>query len=313
MGVGEMAFEIKPYPEWSYSQSRNQLFQECLRKYYYYYYASHNGWLVQSATAEQIQAYRLKQITNLFLVFGETIHRMGESVVHQWEEKKVIPVAEALNNGVRSILNQAYRQSLNKQQWIERPKQSYMLAEIYYDGGISQQKVELIKNRQQQCIDHFLTSKSLLEMVQQSSIEILEVERLNSIIIHETKVYVKIDLLYRQGDKIVIVDWKTGKEDDFKDQLTLYAYYVKDKYRVPLERIEIRTEYLLSGECVTERVMEEEIRRLLESIQDNLENMKLLLDDDYWNRPKEIRFFTPQPAHSKCANCQFQEICRPEL
>lgn len=103
-----MAYEIKPYPEWSYSQTRDQLFHECLRKYYYYYYGSHNGWLIESASPEQITAYRLKQLTNLYLHLGGSVHMICENLITHWLHKKSIPSYEALNNHLRTTLNQAY-------------------------------------------------------------------------------------------------------------------------------------------------------------------------------------------------------------
>lgn len=49
------------YPQWSYSQSRASMFDECLRKYYYHYYGAHNGWKTDSADEMQVRLYRLKQ------------------------------------------------------------------------------------------------------------------------------------------------------------------------------------------------------------------------------------------------------------
>jgi hypothetical protein len=53
-----MAFEVHPYPEFSWSQSRRSTFRECPRKYFWTYYGSHNGWL-REAPAEARAAWRL--------------------------------------------------------------------------------------------------------------------------------------------------------------------------------------------------------------------------------------------------------------
>lgn len=79
------------YPQWSYSQSRANMFDECLRKYYYHYYGAHNGWKTESADEMQVRLYRLKQLSNLYLVFGDLAHRMCESAVRSREDGKPKP------------------------------------------------------------------------------------------------------------------------------------------------------------------------------------------------------------------------------
>ena len=75
-----MAFEIRAYPDFSWSQSRRSTFRECPRKYYWHYYGSHNGWL-DEATAEARQAWRLKKITNLYMVLGTIVHELAAEAV----------------------------------------------------------------------------------------------------------------------------------------------------------------------------------------------------------------------------------------
>lgn len=38
-------FEIKKFPEFSWSFSRHKTLMDCSRKYGYEYYVAHNGWL----------------------------------------------------------------------------------------------------------------------------------------------------------------------------------------------------------------------------------------------------------------------------
>lgn len=102
-------------------------------------------------------------------------------------------------------------------------KRRYMLTEIYYDQELNQNTVEIIKERKHLCLQNLLKSRTLEELTNNDSIEIIELEQLNSMIISDTKVYVKVDLLYKRDyETWVIVDWKTGKEDKhIKDQLHL--------------------------------------------------------------------------------------------
>ena len=75
-----MAFEIRPHPDFSWSQSRRSTFRECPRKYYWQYYGSHNGWL-DEATDEARRAWRLKKITNLYMVLGTIVHELAADTI----------------------------------------------------------------------------------------------------------------------------------------------------------------------------------------------------------------------------------------
>ncbi|KPV58165.1 hypothetical protein QJ48_18160 [Paenibacillus sp. A3] len=81
-----MPFEKKTYPDWSWSLSRHNVFEECQRKYFYNYYASHNGWLKESPIENQV-VYRLKQITNLYLIFGESVHEIAQYIISKYQIK----------------------------------------------------------------------------------------------------------------------------------------------------------------------------------------------------------------------------------
>lgn len=306
-----MSYDIKPYPEWSYSLTRDRVFQECLRKYYYHYYASHNGWLTESASELQIAAYRLKQLTNLYLHFGLSVHSICANAVTQWQKEGVVPSYATLNQRLRKMLNQAYLESRDKDAWRLRPNRRFMLAEMYYDGVLEQEEVAIIRERMRLCLENFLQSQTLMELTRGEAADIIEMEQLNSFVVHASKVYVSIDLLYRRPDGTwVIVDWKTGKEAPHdEEQLVLYALYVKETYGVPLERLELKTEYLLTGDTRAFQVKGQDIEVTVEKIGKRMEQMKRCLDDADRNRPKPMSRFTPQPSPGKCRRCHFREIC----
>lgn len=297
------------YPQWSYSQSRANMFDECLRKYYFHYYAAHNGWSEKLGSDEQVHAYRLKQLRNFYLLFGDLAHRMCESALRQWDESQTAPRQEFLLEQMRKLLNEAYIQSQDVEAWIDNPKYHTMLSEIYYGDDTLNSRIATIKQRQEECIRHLYDTLTWKEVTRRD-MKILEIEKWDTMILFDTKVYVKMDLLYRKPDgTVVIVDWKTGREDDFSDQLYLYASYVQEKYNIPLEKIQIRVEYLVTGEHKEYRITSEDIAKVEQSIGRYIEEMKSCLDDDYYNRPKPESFFTPMPSQRKCRDCNFREIC----
>ena len=301
---------ITTYPPWSYSGSRAAIFDDCLRKYYYHYYGSHNGWKLETAEPDQVQTYRLKQLSNLYLVFGNLAHQMCESVIRSWDKERKVPEASFLYQKMRELLNQAYKESQDVTGWHLRPKYQTMLSEIYYDEDDKlKDRISSIKSRMQTVVDKLYHTRTWKE-VESGAAHIMEIEKWDHMILHDTRVYVKMDVLYRnEQGHIVIVDWKTGKENDFTDQLYLYALYVHEHYNVPYEHIEMRVEYLLTGECETYQATQQDIDKVSASTLRYIEEMKSCLADDYYNRPKDISFFTPMPSRRVCGECNFREIC----
>ena len=70
-----MAFEVRKFPEKSWSISKMKVIENCYRQYYYTYYGSHNGWLQDNNNESKI-AWRLKKLTNIWLLFGEKLHEV---------------------------------------------------------------------------------------------------------------------------------------------------------------------------------------------------------------------------------------------
>ena len=67
-----MTFEIRPYPEFSWSISRQRKLDQCPRGYFYTYYLGWNGWLDDAPTETRV-AYRLGKLTSLDALLGQQI------------------------------------------------------------------------------------------------------------------------------------------------------------------------------------------------------------------------------------------------
>ncbi|UHA74958.1 PD-(D/E)XK nuclease family protein [Paenibacillus sp. 481] len=296
------------YPEWSWSPSRHHLFEECRRKYFYHYYGAHNGWL-RDAPPLVRQTYRLKQMTNLYLVFGDAMHKMAEQSLMRWFQAGQLLESAELVQRVRNLLNQAYKDSQQMAAWMEQPNKRKMLHEMYYDGGLPPKLIDTIRSRIPILADRFLDSRSLADYMAEGS-RLIELERLNTMEIAGTKIYVKLDFMFRHDDRYIIVDWKTGQEDERnKTQLRLYGLYVHRLYEVPYDRLDIRTEYLLSGQCYEDRVTAEEMSELEEHVVGSIVAMQSVLADPKANVPLPMEAFEPTEDRRRCRRCSYQEIC----
>lgn len=303
----------KLYPEFSWSLSRHKSMMDCRRKYGLMYYTSHNGWF-RDASELSREAYRLKKITNLPILFGQEVHDMIESVINHYLKSGTVPTEERLTTHIRNRLNLAFRDSVKGfDDWYHRPNRHNMLHEIYYGGELKKASVDEIEKRLTLCIKNFLNSDSFLDLTaRKDEIKFLESEQFRTMDIEGVKVFVVIDVLYKdlKNNKWVIVDWKTGKETmDDRHQLAIYAMYISKKYHVPLDQIEIRNEYLLTGECRTHEMRESDLMDVYNIMKLSLVEMGKYVVDEEENKPVELSFFSKTEHIKKCDHCNFRQIC----
>ncbi|MGV3218209.1 PD-(D/E)XK nuclease family protein [Clostridium baratii] len=311
-------FIIKEYPEKSWSISRIKTIKSCLREYYYTYYGSHRGWDPE-ASYEQKYSWRLKKLTNIWLAFGDVIHKAIKNIIDFKKNNidKEIDV-DALKEFVRTNLNIIVKQSSRKDsilRWNEYPKGN-MLLEYYYDGKLEREDILEIKERIEQCVENIFESKTFFDINKGEYLDILEVDEGNfDYFFHEgVKVFALIDLLYLDNDRnIVIVDWKTGKQnEEDREQLLVYLLYVMEKYNVPVEKVKGRVEYLLQGEHVEYSFTNEDVEHIKNRISLEINVINALLVDENNNIPKDKDTFIMCDEDFKCNKCKYRRLCKKE-
>lgn len=287
-----------------------KVIESCYREYYYTYYGSHNGWLYKS-TDEQKISWRLKKLTNIWLMFGDKLHQIISYNLKE-HNKNINP--EDIKEYMKSKLNLGIKESILKfrsGEWNDYPK-GEMLQEYYYGGKVEDKNVLEIKNRIERCSDNFVNCKSYKDLVNTNS-ELLEADEgtFDFFLIHGVKVYALIDTLYIDEEgNYIIVDWKTGKFSEYdKEQLLVYAIYVMDKYNVPLFKIRGRIEYLLLGEKYDYQFTEQEIEQIKSRIKDDLKVIDNFLEEARINKPKNKELFRKCENLNKCLKCKYKKLC----
>ena len=291
-----------------------KVMENCYREYYYTYYGSHNGW-IDNVTDEQKVAWRLKKLTNIWLIFGDKLHDVIKKTIKNKHNLNITP--NYLKEYMRKVLNHGVKESIEKYKdglWDDYPR-GEMLQEYYYGEKLDEESVNEVKRRIELCIDGFFNSKSYKDILKEKSI-VLEVDEGNFdyIFVHGVKVFALIDMLYINEDgDYVITDWKTGKigEHD-REQLLVYVLYVMKKYNVSLDKIKGRVEYLLLGESADYKFNEDDLMNINHRIGLDLNVIDAFLIDKELNQPRDKEYFRKCDSLNKCKKCRFKKLCMNE-
>ena len=126
--------------------------------------------------------------------------------------------------------------------------------------------------------------------------------------------YGVIDRLDKQWDTYIINDYKTNKnlppedKDNYREQLTLYALWVKQKYWKYLKNIKAKLHFLHFDELdewdVTDEVLQPIVDKYSKLI-DEIDNAKAKSAESF-NSDKQA---FPTKANNFCRFCEYQNLC----
>lgn len=307
-------FVRRQYPPWSWSFSRQQTFTSCQRRYYYNYYGSHNGWEF-NAHPEVALAYRLKKLTSIYLVLGDAVHKVAESLVARAVEGREPLAEDLIEEEIRRHLRRVWVASRDEREtFIRRPNRVDMLREFYYGLGISESTIAKVNERISR-VSKALGRSEIWESLSISGTELISCEQFDTFLLGETPCYAVPDLLYTdETGRFVIVDWKTGEEvDNNRLQMGLYALYVLEKHAAPVEQIVAQLEYLSLGSRTEMVFTAEDLAEVKRYAQDGIKEMQDLLVDPAQNIAKEKEAFVLTEDRDQCYWCNFFELCQSEL
>lgn len=304
----------REYPQWSWSFSRHQMFVSCPRRYYYNYYGSHNGW-ESGAPAEAVLAYRLKKLSNLYLVLGDALHKSAHHMVERVLEGRALPGADFVEEEIRRQLRRVWKSSRDDGDlFLRRPNRVDMLQEFYYQMEVSEDTLAKINERIKQ-VSRAIVASTVWDELGARGVELVSCEEFDTFTIDGTPVFAVPDLLYRSaGGGWTIVDWKTGEEvEDNQNQVSLYALYVQKKHGVSAQQIIARLEYLSLQTQNRFTFTPEHLKAVEEEAKASINRMRALLVDTAENRPRPKEAFALTESRGFCPWCNFYELCKSEL
>lgn len=296
---------------YAWSESRLKCLRDCAWKYYLTYFKAWEGWLPSAPQEKQI-AYTLKNMTNLAMWVGSTVHNIIEEIITtgrntgEWKT-----LEQAQHDGVQA-LRKGWKQSIEKR-WQGSPKRNINLAEHYYQEEIEPDKLASYKQRMLASLKAFYNMPLFNVMKELPEKDWLTLENFQKFQLDTGEsVAVKIDCGFKYKGKVYLLDWKTGRvSDTVIDQLTTYAMYaIKMKWADKPEDIVIIPVYLAAYAEIGEQATPH-----LDVTMQRMKRQAGIIRSEYpllakaFENKDNPNYFSKTDNERACEKCHFRDVC----
>lgn len=290
-----IAFPDHPFtPQLGWSSTRSETFRSCRRRYFFQYYARYDSDLPLA----RIQ--RLKSLSSIPMLVGEAVHEVVASLLRRLLRSSAAIDRERFVRHVRQTLEAALAGT--------------ELMEVHYGQRSVPEAADLLQTAMD-CLEQLLASERflwLVEVLQGDPRYLIEPPGYGEARLQGMKIYAKVDCLIEVGDEVVILDWKTGRQDQAKHlrQLLGYAAWAEDHLKVDAQRIRCLAVYLQNAyEEVEKLPTRADLQGLAAEVAAEVQQMQALLRDPERNIPLEKQSFPLTETLGYCCHCQFRELC----
>jgi CRISPR/Cas system-associated exonuclease Cas4 (RecB family) len=277
-----------------WSMSRYDRFLSCKRRYFYDYYAKFDT----DISLEKIQF--LKSLTSKPLEAGNIVHSVIKDILKRYQTN-IKPINR---NKFFDYLFETTKKHCN----------SKIFFEYYYNGEIVLPSEIYTKTKSM--LENLLNSLRFKwigkSAISQSSEWIIEPEGFGETRINNLKAFCKVDFLFPSGNKLYIMDWKTGKPEKKKHSKQLLGYSLWANYHlgqraeniVPIV-VYLYPQYSEKNIEVDDRLINE----FTEIVLRETEDMYAYLMNVKKNIPKAKGEFPLTSNTFFCEYCSYKEIC----
>ena len=296
----------------SWSISRDSLFRECKRKYYYNYYGSWGGWERDKADKVTRTLYVLKNLQNIHMWKGSTVHWEIERILKQLVSTGQLTPKDKSTQRVTKLMREDFKSSREGAYW-NKPgsmKNETALFEHEYKTNTPNETWKKNYDDVIACLENFYSSEVLgrIEKLPKKSVISIESMTAASLSFSPEIIFVKLDLAVESGDGIEIVDWKTGKGESPELQFQVYTLFAHEEYDLPPDKITVTEINLLSNETFSHTYSPRQLIEAQDYINQSIENMKGMLTDPEENTAVMTDF--PRTDNERiCESCNFKKIC----
>ena len=296
-----------PVREFSWSHSRHETFQTCLKRYYFAYYGAWGGW-DDHAPARARELYILKRLSTRQQWAGHHAHLAIETLVrHARRDPARAAQVEArqidlMRREFRDSRSGAYRQN---------PVRTPALFEHEYQIDVPPEEWKATVERVSHAVRGFLASPLWAEIREMPDDALLSVERRAHFELDGLKVHAVPDLVVRRDGRVRIYDWKTGSTPlaEHRIQLGIYALLATDRWTADPAAIDAVACNPLTGQEESFAYTADDLDTLRDFIRDSADEMLFPLVDPERNDAGDGETFDCTDRPEPCTACPFLRAC----
>lgn len=300
--------------EFSWSISQNKELAECKRMYYYTRYGSWEGWPTGKGDARAKTLYLLKNLTRKEMWVGSVVHDIIKSILNGLQSGYVPDYSTAekilirkMNEDVQNSRQKAYKKD---------PKRYTGFFEDEYGLSISDNEINESIEFAIKCLQNFFSSEILrhLQNLRKDQWLTIDEPKPRSFVFEGTKVYAKIDLAVKDGDRIRIYDWKTSRKEDvdYSLQLACYLTYAVHQWGYKASNIDVFEVNLATGKITHHSGLSAKIEFFEDYMRKSIADLKSLLRDPSTNTAAEEDFEQINNIRY-CKRCRYLGVCKPPV
>lgn len=295
--------------EFSWSHSRHESFQTCLKRYYFAYYASWGGW-EEAAPARVRELYRLKRLSTRNQWAGHHAHLAIEFLLKNARRDPDGALAAAAATRQLDLMRREFRDSRTGAHRVD-PVHVPGLFEHEYNIEVPAEEWKATVDRVSIALRNFLASDLWRELRALPEDAFLSVERRAHFLLDGLKVFAVPDLVVRQAGKVVIYDWKTGASDlsEHRPQLGIYALLATDRWTTAPEEIEAVAYNPVLERRESFSYSADDLETLRDFIRDSADEMLFPLEHPEANDAGAGANFDCAESEAPCKACPFLRAC----
>lgn len=299
----------EPYPELSWSVTRQRLLERCPRAYYFHYYQAWGGWRAD-APAVAREAYRLKRLTTLDQLLGLEIDARGRELEKAARAGEPLPSAAELEDRTLTALRAVWRASAHgRAAFLANPRGVTMLRVHYFDED-AQAEVDRLKRKVGPCLRGLLAAAHWPRLRECGAQGCVPIPDFAAFPLDGVQVFAAPDLAYAHAGCVRAVDWKSGREDTTNElQVLLQLRLLEETPALAPLPVVGHLEYLNDGTSVLVEPPGGDWReRVAAAVRAGVAQMRALLADAERNAPLPAEAFG-QRRSALCARCVFRPLC----
>lgn len=295
----------------SWSVSRDRLFRGCPRAYYYHYYGSWGGW-ERGAAPDVRELYVLKQLETRHQWVGHAVHAVLEQVLRGLRDGRPLSRAEA-DRQLTGFMRNTFDGSRRGRYWRE-PKTGG-LVEHEYGLPVTGDEWRTLHAEAGRALAGAFDLGLLDRVAAIGPADWLAVEARDAFPLDGVPIWCVPDLAFREGDQVVIVDWKTGPPEPpgaaggAPFQLACYGLYARARLGARAETLHLGVAYLGLPEYREASIDEAGLAAAEATLRASIAAMQARLVDRAADLAR-VEDFPRTEDQRRCTRCPFRRPCR---